>query len=51
MTSTTTIIRDVPLSKLVPSEKNVRRTHREVGIEQLAASVAAHGLLQSGVEK
>lgn len=47
MTSTTTIIRDVPLSKLVPSEKNVRRTHREIGIEQLAASIAAHGLLQS----
>jgi ParB family chromosome partitioning protein len=47
MTSTTTIIRDVPLSKLVPSEKNVRRTHRETGIEQLAASIAAHGLLQS----
>jgi ParB family chromosome partitioning protein len=47
MTSTVTTIRDVPLSKLVPSEKNVRRTHRETGIEQLAASIAAHGLLQS----
>ncbi|MPY75906.1 MAG: hypothetical protein GEU87_16795 [Alphaproteobacteria bacterium] len=44
---TTTIIRDVPLSKLVPSEKNVRRTGRETGIEEMAASIAAHGLLQS----
>jgi len=48
MTNTqTTIIRDVPLTKLVPSEKNVRRTGREAGIEELAASIAAHGLLQS----
>ena len=46
-TETTTIIRDVPLSKLVPSEKNVRRTGRETGIEELAASIAAHGLLQN----
>ncbi|WP_119419714.1 ParB/RepB/Spo0J family partition protein [Desertibaculum subflavum] len=46
MTSAT-IIRDVPLSKLVPSERNVRRTHREIAIEGLAASIAAHGLLQS----
>jgi ParB family chromosome partitioning protein len=42
-----TTIRDVPLSKLVPSEKNVRRTGREAGLEELAASIAAHGLLQS----
>lgn len=48
MTNTqTTIIRNVPLNKLVPSEKNVRRTGREAGIEELAASIAAHGLLQS----
>ena len=46
-TEITTIIRDVPLSKLIPSEKNVRRTGREAGIEELAASIAAHGLLQS----
>jgi len=46
-TETTTIIRDVPLSKLVPSAKNVRRTGREAGIEELAASITAHGLLQS----
>jgi ParB family chromosome partitioning protein len=43
----TTIIRDIPLSKLVPSAHNVRRTGRESGIEELAASIAAHGLLQS----
>ncbi|MGO1079315.1 ParB/RepB/Spo0J family partition protein [Inquilinus sp. CA228] len=43
----TTIIRDIPLSKLVPSAQNVRRTGRENGIEELAASIAAHGLLQS----
>ncbi|MFE0757893.1 ParB/RepB/Spo0J family partition protein [Inquilinus sp. NPDC058860] len=43
----TTIIRDIPLSKLVPSAQNVRRTRREAGIEELAASIAAHGLLQS----
>jgi ParB family chromosome partitioning protein len=48
MTNTqTTIIRDVPLAKLVPSEKNVRRTGRDTGIEELAASIVAHGLLQS----
>lgn len=43
----TTIIRDVTLSKLIPSAHNVRRTGRENGIEELAASIAAHGLLQS----
>jgi ParB family chromosome partitioning protein len=43
----TTIIRDIPLTKLVPSAHNVRRTGRETGIEELAASIAAHGLLQS----
>jgi ParB family chromosome partitioning protein len=44
---TTNIIREIPLSKLVPSDRNVRRTGRETGIEELAASIAAHGLLQS----
>lgn len=39
--------REIPLSKLVPSEANVRRTGRDVGIAQLAASIAAHGLIQS----
>lgn len=42
-----TIIRDIPLSKLGPSAQNVRRTGRNAGIEELAASIAAHGLLQS----
>ena len=46
-TEITTIIRDVPLAKLVPSGKNVRRTGREAGIEELAASITVHGLLQS----
>jgi len=43
----TMIIRDIPLSKLAPSAHNVRRTGRENGIEALAVSIAAHGLLQS----
>lgn len=37
----------VPLSKLVPSPDNVRRTGRETGIAELAASIAAHSLLQN----
>lgn len=44
---TTTIIRDIPLSKLVPCDRNVRRTGGGAGLEELAASIAAHGLLQS----
>jgi len=44
---TMTILKDIPLNKLVPSAANVRRTGREAGLEQLAASIAAHGLLQS----
>lgn len=35
----------IPLNKLKPSAVNVRKTGREVGIDQLAASIAAHGLL------
>lgn len=45
--NTVSVIRDIPLSKLVPSDANVRRTGRETGIEELAASIAAHGLLQN----
>lgn len=37
----------IPLSKLVPHEENVRRTDKHTDIEQLAASIAAHGLLQN----
>ena len=43
----TSELRDIPLSKLVPSGANVRRTGCDAGIEELAASIAAHGLLQS----
>jgi ParB family chromosome partitioning protein len=35
----------IPLNKLKPSAVNVRKTARETGIEELAASIAAHGLL------
>jgi len=37
----------VPLSKLALWDGNVRKTGIQVGIEELAASIAAHGLLQS----
>ena len=37
----------VPLSKLALWHGNVRKTGITVGIEELAASIAAHGLLQS----
>lgn len=37
----------IPLTKLAPSEANVRKTGASVGIEELAASIAAHGLLQN----
>jgi ParB family chromosome partitioning protein len=35
------------LNKLVPSPVNVRKTDAAQGIEQLAASIAAEGLLQN----
>jgi len=41
----------IPLTKLVESEDNVRRTNRKSGIAELAASVKAIGLLQSIVVK
>jgi ParB family chromosome partitioning protein len=37
----------IPLSKLIACPKNVRRTGRNDGIEELAASIKAHGLLQN----
>lgn len=40
-------IQHIPLSKLTPSKSNVRRTGATSGIEDLAASIAAHGLLQN----
>lgn len=36
----------IPLSKLIPAVCNVRKT-RAIAIEDLAASIAAHGLLQN----
>ena len=43
----TIITTSISLSKLTPSPTNVRRTGAGAGIEALAASIAAHGLLQS----
>jgi len=37
----------IPLNKLVESDENVRRTERKRDIDTLAASIAAHGLLQN----
>ena len=37
----------IPLSKLVPWSGNVRKTRASDGVAELAASIAAHGLLQS----
>ena len=38
--------KDIPLNKLKPSPANVRKTGADVGLEEFAASIAAHGLLQ-----
>lgn len=43
----TSRILEIPLNKLVLSAANVRRTGRENGLAELAASIQAHGLLQS----
>lgn len=40
-------IQHIPLNKLVESEDNVRRTERKRDLDALAASIAAHGLLQN----
>lgn len=42
-----TTIETIPLTQLVPSADNVRKTGAKDGIEALAASIAAHGLLQN----
>ncbi|MCM2505644.1 ParB/RepB/Spo0J family partition protein [Aureimonas altamirensis] len=53
MTATTTApasataIETIALAKLAPSKENVRRTNSQAGIEKLAASIEAHGLLQN----
>ena len=35
----------IPLTKLTPATQNVRRTAREAGVTELAASIAAHRLI------
>jgi len=40
-------IASIPLSKLVLWEGNVRRTNPAQSLEELTASIAAHGVLQS----
>ena len=40
-------IQTIPLNQLVPSAANVRKTGAHHGIEELAASIEAHGLLQN----
>lgn len=37
----------IPLNKLIPWDGNVRKTNTNEGIEELKASIAAHGVLQS----
>jgi ParB family transcriptional regulator, chromosome partitioning protein len=37
----------IPLNKLIPCPMNVRKTGALTGIEELAASIKAHGLLQN----
>lgn len=43
----TSAVVSLPVSRLVHSKSNVRRTARDRGIEGLAASIAAHGLRQN----
>jgi hypothetical protein len=45
-TTIATAVKDIPLDKLKRSPANVRRTGGEIGLEEFAASIAAHGLLQ-----
>jgi len=37
----------IPLSKLLAWKGNVRKTDSDKGIDELAASITAHGLLES----
>jgi len=39
----------IPLNKLVPWDGNVRKTGVAEGIDELSASIAAHGLLQAPI--
>jgi ParB family chromosome partitioning protein len=47
MTATTTSTDTIPLNKLAAWSGNVRKTGADTGLAELAASIAAHGLLQS----
>ena len=40
-------IQTISLTQLIPSAANVRKTGGKTGIKELAASIAAHGLLQN----
>ena len=40
-------IQIIPLNRLVPSSANVRKTGGSAGLDELAASIEAHGLLQN----
>jgi ParB family chromosome partitioning protein len=40
-------IQMIPLNRLIPCPANVRKTGAGIGIEELAASISAHGLLQN----
>lgn len=40
-------LKTIPLNRLIPSKANVRRTGAKDGLDELAASIAAHGLRQN----
>ena len=40
-------IKEIPLSRLVPSPANVRRFNAAVNVGELADSIEAHGLIQN----
>src|SRR5262245_23418022 len=42
-----TEVQNIPLKKLVAWDGNVRKTGADTALAELAASIAAHGLLQS----
>lgn len=47
MTKSQPQIQMIPLSKLIPSPRNVRRIDRKADLDSLAASIASQGLLQN----
>jgi ParB family transcriptional regulator, chromosome partitioning protein len=51
MTALVQPIISIPLNKLVSWNGNVRKTGETEGIEELRASIAAHGVLQSLIVK